>query len=66
MFDRVHTAIQQALDNAGIVSPHLADNVNLLVEKETANRLSQAFRSPGMVSERGDEDTLSADMGQDK
>jgi MscS family membrane protein len=47
MFDRVHTAIQHALDDAGIESPHIADNVNLLVGQEASDRLSRAFRPPG-------------------
>jgi small-conductance mechanosensitive channel len=44
MFDRVHTAIQYALNEAGIVSPYITDNVNLLVDQETSDRLSRAFK----------------------
>jgi MscS family membrane protein len=47
MFDHVHTAIQRALNEAGIESPHVADNINLLVGQETSGRLSRAFRSHG-------------------
>ena len=65
MFDRVHTAIQHALDSAGIVSPNISDNVNLQVDRETTDRLSQAFRSQGMSGGKGDEDAASAGMRQD-
>ena len=44
MFDRVHTAIQYTLNEAGIVSPYITDNVNLLVDQETSDRLSRAFK----------------------
>jgi small-conductance mechanosensitive channel len=32
MFDRVHTAIKRALDEAGIDSPVISDNINLMVD----------------------------------
>jgi small-conductance mechanosensitive channel len=44
MFDRVHTAIKHALDEAGIGSPVTSDNINLLVDPITTERLSRAFR----------------------
>lgn len=47
ILDRVHTAIQHALDEAGIDSPHFADNVNLIVEDETTQKLSKAFKPLG-------------------
>lgn len=47
MFDRVHTAIQHALDSAGIVSPNVSNNINLQVDQETTTRLSNAFRVQG-------------------
>jgi len=43
MFDRVHTALQYAFDNAGIVSPHISSNINLMVDQENADRVSQAL-----------------------
>ena len=58
MFDRVHTAIQYALDSAGIVSPHIADNVNLLVDRQTSDRLSGAFQSREPDGGRSDEESL--------
>jgi small-conductance mechanosensitive channel len=44
--DRVNTALQQALDAAGIKMPYPTQNVNLQVEPETVSRLSEAFREP--------------------
>ena len=58
MFDRVHTAIQNALDKAGIVSPHIADNVNLLVDQQTSDRLSRAFKSQEPDDGLSDEELL--------
>lgn len=43
IFDKVHTAVQNALNQAGIESPYLADNVNLLLEDDATHRLSQVF-----------------------
>jgi small-conductance mechanosensitive channel len=42
LYDRVHTAPQEALDAAGIECPYPIQNVNLQVEPETVGRLSQA------------------------
>jgi MscS family membrane protein len=43
IFDKVHTAVQNALNQAGIESPYLADNVNILLEDDATHRLSQVF-----------------------
>lgn len=64
MFDRVHTAIQHALDSAGIVSPNISDNISLLVDQETSDRLSRAFRSHRIGSGQGDDDATSTGMKQ--
>jgi small-conductance mechanosensitive channel len=53
MFDRVHTAIKHALDEAGIGSPVTSDNINLMVDQITTERLSRAFR--GQPAEEGDQ-----------
>jgi small-conductance mechanosensitive channel len=37
MFDRVHTALQNALDEAGIESPFPTQSVDLLMEQKAAN-----------------------------
>jgi len=66
MFDRVHTAIQYALNEAGIVSPYIADNVNLLVDQETTNRLSRAFKPQETDDRRGNVDLIGTDMRQDE
>jgi small-conductance mechanosensitive channel len=41
--DRVHTALQVALDAAGIESPYPIQNVNLQVGPETVDRVSRAW-----------------------
>jgi len=46
MFDRVHTALQHALDAAGVDMPYPTQNFNLQVERETAGRIARAFRAP--------------------
>jgi MscS family membrane protein len=46
MFDRVHTALQHALDAAGVDMPYPTQNFNLQVEQDTAGRLARAFRAP--------------------
>jgi small-conductance mechanosensitive channel len=46
MFDRVNTALQKALDEAGIDMPYPTHNLNLQVDQETAARVSQAFKEP--------------------
>ena len=51
-------SIQYALDNAGILSPHIADNVNLLVDQQTSDRLSGAFQSREPDGGRSDEESL--------
>jgi MscS family membrane protein len=47
IYDRVNTALQRALDEAGIEMPYPTHSLDLRVEPETADRLSQAFREPG-------------------
>ncbi len=42
VMDRVHTALQEALDAAGIESPYPIQTVNLQVEPEAVDRLSRA------------------------
>ena len=58
MFDRVHTAIQYALDNAGIVSPHIANNIHLLMDQGISDHLSQTFKSQESDGGRSDEGLL--------
>jgi small conductance mechanosensitive channel len=41
MFDKVHTALQHALDEAGIKCPFPTQTLNLQVEPETVDRLLQ-------------------------
>ena len=46
MFDQVNTALQKALDEAGIDMPYPTHNLNLQVDREMAARISQAFKQP--------------------
>jgi small-conductance mechanosensitive channel len=49
MFDRVHTVLQNALDEAGIESPFPTQNLNLQMGHETAGQLSGILPQPGQV-----------------
>ena len=44
MLDRVHTALQHALDETGIESPFPTQNVNLQVEPGTAGHIAQTLK----------------------
>ncbi len=44
MFDKVHTALQYALDEAGIDCPFPTQTLNLQMNSEVAERISQTFR----------------------
>jgi MscS family membrane protein len=43
MVDRVHTAMERALDEAGVEMPFPTQSINLRLEPETANQLPQAI-----------------------
>jgi MscS family membrane protein len=43
MFDRVHTAMERALDEAGVEMPFPTQSIRLQLEPETANLLPQAM-----------------------
>jgi len=47
MFDQVNTALQGALDEAGIDMPYPTENLNLQVQPDTVGRLHQALQEPG-------------------
>jgi small-conductance mechanosensitive channel len=51
MFDKVHTALQHALDGAGIDCPFPTQTLNLQIKSEPAEQISQSFqggkRRPG-------------------
>jgi small-conductance mechanosensitive channel len=77
--DRVHTALQKTLDEAGIECPFPTQSLDMrfrpetveqfsqaLRGQDTSNRLSRTFKSQGMGSEQGEEDATSAGMGQDE
>jgi MscS family membrane protein len=53
MYDRVHTVLQNALDEAGIESPFPTQNINVHLERETTGQLSGMLPQPGQA-ERGD------------
>ncbi len=45
MFDRVHTALKYALDEAGVESPFPTQTLNVLLEPRVAKRISRAPRT---------------------
>jgi hypothetical protein len=47
IFDRLNTALQHALDEAGIEMPNPVHSLQIRIEPETADRLSLALREPG-------------------
>jgi MscS family membrane protein len=49
MLDRVHTALERALDGASIEMPFPTQSIRLQLEPETANLLSQAITEHGTV-----------------
>jgi MscS family membrane protein len=53
MYDRVHTVLQNALDEAGIESPFPTQKINLHMERKTAGQLSGMLPQPGQA-EHGD------------
>jgi MscS family membrane protein len=44
MFDKVHTALQHALDDAGIDCPFPTQTLNLKMKSEAAEQISQSFQ----------------------
>ena len=44
MFDRVHTALQRALDEAGIDCPFPTQTLNLQIKSEAGEQISQSFQ----------------------
>ena len=63
MFDRVHTAIKHALDEAGIGSPVISDNINLMVDQTTTERLSRAFRGQPVMDVDHSQQNQPPDIG---
>ena len=49
MFDRVHTVLQNALDENGIESPFPTQNLNLRLEQESSGQLSGILPQPGQA-----------------
>jgi small-conductance mechanosensitive channel len=46
MFDRVHTALQEALDKAGIDMPFPTQTLQIQIDPDMEERLSRGFREP--------------------
>ena len=44
MFDKAHTALQLALDDAGIDYPFPTQTLNLKIRSEAAEQISQPFQ----------------------
>jgi small-conductance mechanosensitive channel len=63
MFDRVHSSIKRALDDAGIQFPKTSDDINLRIDPLTTESLGKAFRAhPSEDADRPAQD-LPPDMG---
>jgi small-conductance mechanosensitive channel len=60
MFDRVHTALQQALDAAGVDMPYPTQSFYLQVERETAEQIAWALGA------NRDQETSGDGLGQDQ
>jgi small-conductance mechanosensitive channel len=55
-FDRVHTALQAAFDQAGIPFGSTTQSVKLQVDSETVRRVSSTFKGRGGTSTREETD----------
>jgi small-conductance mechanosensitive channel len=64
MFDRVHTAIKYALDEAGIISPKTIDDINLMIDPLTTENLSRAFQAHQTEDAKPSEHDLPMDIDQ--
>jgi small-conductance mechanosensitive channel len=49
VIDCVHTALQYALDEAGIDSPFPTQSINMVIDPESSERFSQALSRPGAI-----------------
>ena len=47
MFDKVNTAVQEALDEAGIDTPYPTYDLNLQIDDEAARRIAEALKQSG-------------------
>jgi small-conductance mechanosensitive channel len=65
MLDGVHTAIKLALDNAGIESPKISDDINLRIDPLTTERISKAFRSSPPENAQHPNSPMDADQDRD-
>ena len=52
MLDRVHTAMERALDEAGVEMPFPTQSISLQLAPETANLLPQALAERNSTEER--------------
>jgi MscS family membrane protein len=62
MFDRVHSSIKRAMEEAGIQFPKTSDDINLQIDPLTTERLSKAFRSQPSHGFSPSEHDLSSDF----
>jgi potassium efflux system protein len=65
MLDRVHTAIKRALDEAGIKSPKTSDDINLMIDPLTTERISKAFQTPASEETSRSENVSQSDNNQE-
>jgi small-conductance mechanosensitive channel len=54
-YDRVNTALQNALDEAGVDKPFTTYDINVKMDEENVGRISEAFREDSSTSTQGDQ-----------
>jgi MscS family membrane protein len=54
-YDRVNTALQNALDEAGVDMPFTTYDINVKMDEENIGRISEVFREDSPTSTRGDQ-----------
>ncbi|MFN2215912.1 MAG: mechanosensitive ion channel family protein [Anaerolineales bacterium] len=65
MFDRVHTTIKNALDEAGIQSPKTSDEIYLKIDPLTIEKITKAFQSQPLENRKNISNTGNEDPNQD-
>ncbi|NIN67538.1 MAG: hypothetical protein GTO63_23110 [Anaerolineae bacterium] len=54
-YDRVNTALQNVLNEAGVDVPFTTYDINVKEDEENLGRVSQAFREEFSISTQGDQ-----------
>ncbi|MEA3326205.1 MAG: mechanosensitive ion channel family protein [Chloroflexota bacterium] len=65
MIDYIHTVIQHAFNEAGIQSPHIANNINLMMDSRTEAYITKNFTSQSSEGAARSENPLISDTERD-